>query len=313
MWYTNKKAQVYWPGIFQCCHWKTFKVNNSFILQGVVIKDHDHRMHSDLGDWRHCAYDKGSCKMPDGAQAIWTVNTKERCRYIKYMKVTGQLWGNSFMTHDQTLALTFVEQTRVRDCENRTLRVAQQGVAFHILDNIQQVDYRKLKSLHSRMKREINAEIRTHGNETIKLQIFNVSTARVTMGVVYPLVKFNDTERRQFYVLKMNLYNGSTGKYIDEMYMPKTKLAYKMYTMRVGFLHRKTYGPVFTVLKLKNHVICSFVVLQVQYQTSHSKMRVRRQTEQTDNLQTDNSLLTAQLQATIRFTESTHYIVHAMQ
>ena len=77
MWHTTKKAQVYWPNIFQCCHWKTFRVNNSFILKGKVIKDHNHKMHSSLGDWRHCDYNKGSCNMSDGAQAIWTVDKKE--------------------------------------------------------------------------------------------------------------------------------------------------------------------------------------------------------------------------------------------
>ena len=68
MWYTTKKAQVYWPNIFQCCQWKTFRVNNSFILRGKVIKDHNHKMHSSLGDWRHCEYHKGSCQIPNGAQ-----------------------------------------------------------------------------------------------------------------------------------------------------------------------------------------------------------------------------------------------------
>ena len=62
------------------------------------------------------------------------------------------------------------------------------------------------------MKREINAEIRTHRTETLKLQIFNVSTAKFTTGVVYPLVKFN-MEQWQFYILKMNLYNGTTRKH----------------------------------------------------------------------------------------------------
>ena len=71
MWHTTKKAQV------MCCHWKTFRVNNSFILKGKVIKDHNHKMHSSLGDWRHCDYNKGSCNMSNGAQALWTVNKKE--------------------------------------------------------------------------------------------------------------------------------------------------------------------------------------------------------------------------------------------
>ena len=38
-------------------------------MKGKVIKDHNHKMHSSLGDWRHCEYNKGSCNMSDGAQA----------------------------------------------------------------------------------------------------------------------------------------------------------------------------------------------------------------------------------------------------
>ena len=104
-------------------------------------------MHSSLGDWCHCDYNKGSCKMSDGAQAIWTVDKKERCRYIKHNKVTGQLWGNSFMTHDQTLALTFDNRMKTTDCENNTLRIAQQGVAFAIVQHNELVEYNQLKKL----------------------------------------------------------------------------------------------------------------------------------------------------------------------
>ena len=73
------------------------------------------------------------------------------------------------------------------------------------------------------------------------------------------------------------------------------------------FLCRKTYGPAFTILKLKTHVICSFVILQVKNQAPHGKMCVCQQTEQADNSQISNSFLTAQLQATIKFTKT---IVH---
>ena len=310
MWYTNNKAKVYWPGIFHCCYWKTFTVNNSFIMQGIVIKDHDHKMHSDLGDWRHCEYDKGSCRTEDGTVAIWKTNTKERCRYIKYSKVTGQLWGNSFMTNDQTLALTFNNRTTVKDCDNKTLHIAQQGVAFNILESTEQINYDKLRPPRSRTKRNIDIKIGASTNEKLDIKIFNVSTDKVTTGVVYPFIKYNETESRQFYVLKVNFYNRTINQYIDGRYMPKSKLNYKMYTMHVGFLHRKTYGPVFTVVKLKD-VICSFVVLQVQYNKPQSRRRVRRQI---GTSRVSNSFLAAQLQATIKFTEITvrHTYVHAL-
>ena len=59
----------------------------------------------------------------------------------KTTQVTGQLWGNSFMTHDQTLALTFDNRTKTTDCNNNTVRIAQQGVAFAILERTDLIKY----------------------------------------------------------------------------------------------------------------------------------------------------------------------------
>ena len=82
--------------------------------------------------------------MSDGAQAVWSIKEKERCQYIRHEKVEGQMWGSSFMTHDQTLALTYDNQKQTGDCENNTLKITQQGIAFTIIDNVKQFDYEKL-------------------------------------------------------------------------------------------------------------------------------------------------------------------------
>ena len=217
------------------------------------------------------------------------------------------------MTHDQTLSLTFDNQKQTVDCENNTLKIAQQGIAFTIIDNVKQFDYEKLIPPRRR-KREVNIELRQSETKILKLQIFNVSTGKVVTGTVHPFIRFNDTETRQLYVLKVNFYNKVTGQYIDKIYMPESKLQYKMYTMHLGFLHQKTYGPVFTTIKLENHVVCSFVILQVQYATQRDRIRIRRQAEQTPDSQISGSFLAAQLQATIQFTKTTirYTYLHAL-
>ena len=116
VWTTQNYAKIYWPGVFQCCKWVTFAATNTMIAEGTVIKDHNHKMHSDLGHWSQCHYEKGHCTVRNGAQAIWYVNDTVNCKFIFFQNMTGQLWGNSFLTDDQTLALTFTNETINNEC-----------------------------------------------------------------------------------------------------------------------------------------------------------------------------------------------------
>ena len=86
-------------------------------------------MHSNLGDWRGCNYSKGRCSLDDGLQAIWQVERREKCRYVPFQKITGQLWGNSFLSHDQTLGLTFGKRWET-GCAGKWLNISHQGVHF---------------------------------------------------------------------------------------------------------------------------------------------------------------------------------------
>ena len=72
--------------------------------------------------------------------------------------------------------------------------------------------------------RDINIDIGNSQTETLKIQIFNVSISKVTLGIVYPLIRYKDTEKRQFYTFGINFYNITTGKAIDKMYIPKNQL-----------------------------------------------------------------------------------------
>ena len=85
-----------------------------------------------------------------------------------------------------------------------------------------------------------------------------------------------------------------------------------MYTTHIGFLHRKTCGPVFFPITLKEHIICSFVILQVKY-NPRERNRVKRQTGRADT-QTNSDFIAAQLQAAIKFTKVTvrHTYLHAL-
>ena len=109
--------------------------------------------------------------------------------------MTGQLWDNSFMTHNQTLALTFDNQMKTTDCENNTLHIAQQGVAFAIVRHNELVEYNQLKKLQIWKKRAINIDIGNSETEILKVQIFNVSTSKVTTDIVYLFITFNNREK----------------------------------------------------------------------------------------------------------------------
>ena len=172
LWATRHATGAYWPNIFQCCKWYRFSVNNSFIFVGKVMKEHGHSMHSNLGDWRNGNSSKGQCKLHDDSQAIWKVQRREKCRYIPFQEVSGQLWGNSFLSNDQTFGLTFGNQW-VTGCTSKRLNVSHQGVPFEMLsrsgsnEEIKRILSRS--NTKRRRKRAVNVTIE-QSSETLLLQ-----------------------------------------------------------------------------------------------------------------------------------------------
>ena len=133
VWKTQNHPKAFWSSVFQCCGWYTFRANNSIIFEGSVIKDHFHRMHSNLGRWSHCNYTRGSCEMNDGSVATWRINQTESCTYVPHKKITGKMWDHTFLSDGNNFALTFQPNNTFKGCNYGQLHNSHQGIPFQIL------------------------------------------------------------------------------------------------------------------------------------------------------------------------------------
>ena len=309
LWATRHTTGAYWPSIFQCCRWHRFSVNNSFIFVGKVMKEHGHSMHSNLGDWRTCSYSKGQCSLRDGSQAIWQVERKEKCKYIPFQKVSGQLWGNSFLSTDQTLGLTFGKQW-VTGCSGKLLNISHQGVPFEVLHRTgNNEEIKRILSrpkLKRRRKRAVNVTIGQSAETSLRVRVFNVSTDKVAEMIPYDLMEAPLERQEQHYLVGVNFYVQSTGEMLDREVISENQLRTKMhYYVRT---QRRIYSVIFLKLTYQRPLICSFAVMIVKgipETPSGLLSRQRRSTETTTDSDSEPSAIfwAAQLQAVAKYSE----------
>ena len=132
---TNNPVLAKDPSWTQCCKTYTFKTSNCFVLPAKFYKAHQvHHMTCTAADVDHCGYQKGKCQLKNGNFAIWKPSKKEICQYIPYTIISGTATNTHFLNDDQTISITFSNQT-FSECGNTGLQMSLQGIVFRFLSN----------------------------------------------------------------------------------------------------------------------------------------------------------------------------------
>ena len=158
LWRTNNQPDWSYPGGgIHCCYWKESISTNAYLYKVTVYKQHHlQEMESTIGDVGHCDYNQGQCQLQDGTFLLWTPNQDEKCEYIPWKKMSGQTFGNSWLSQDGNLALTHENKKTTRNCNGEPLILSDQGIAFQYIPTSQpsQVNpqYKQTKAM--RIKRD---------------------------------------------------------------------------------------------------------------------------------------------------------------
>uniref|UniRef100_A0A914QG59 Uncharacterized protein n=1 Tax=Panagrolaimus davidi TaxID=227884 RepID=A0A914QG59_9BILA len=118
-----------WPLSLQTDHDDT---QNCYLHPTEVIGHHDDEFifkqyHNDI----NCKYSSGVCDMKEGGTLIWEPETQEKCEFIQWEMLDGDLSSNIWISRNRELALTFKNMRKVEDC-NTTFLVSDQGFAVHL-------------------------------------------------------------------------------------------------------------------------------------------------------------------------------------
>ncbi len=151
LWQTNGKLDwQYSAGGARCCWWKDDYKDFYYLYETEVFKRFDAtEMTSSVGLVSHCHYDRSHCQLNDLSALIWTVNKKAECKFLPWKTLTGQIYGNHWVSDEGDLALTWdsgTENILKVKCQTFPLIMSHQGIPFRVI---------------SRSKREINRQ--THG------------------------------------------------------------------------------------------------------------------------------------------------------
>ena len=111
---TQNKIQWKYPaGGVQCCRYHWYEATNVYMYTGHVYKRfREHNVESTLGDTRGCRYKQQACALADKSIIIWEVNKKALCSHIPWTKVKGVQYGNTWVSDDHQMALTFTPKKR---------------------------------------------------------------------------------------------------------------------------------------------------------------------------------------------------------
>ena len=328
VWKTQKHTKAFWPSIFQCCGWYTFKVNNSIIFEGMVIKDHFHSMHSNLGKWSQCNYTKGVCTMEDGSTAVWHVNKTESCSYIPHKNITGKIWDSTFLSNNNNLALTFQKNHTINECNYNQLITSHQGILFQIL-SIQNLNtnINKIRNGHKWTKRSIHTTIGTSDHHIMDIYIVNISTGTVPCGIAHRIFRYGLQQTIQIYLLHHTFYDTSNN-IIDPATISPSQVQLQTHKCICRTSNEWQYSIVFDKFSYRENLTCSLVFLIVRKRhhnpptiTIKQYSRVKRVITDSSSIQTDTAYLTAQIQAVAIYAEmavrhaylqALHSVCHSM-
>ena len=77
---------------------------------------------------------KGEMQLNDGAFALWTPNSTERCQYIPYTTIYGTTTETHFLNDEHTISLTFNRNTSSSECNKNDPILSQQGLVFRFIN-----------------------------------------------------------------------------------------------------------------------------------------------------------------------------------
>ena len=329
IWKTQKCTNTFWPSVFQCCSWYTFKANNSIIFEGTVIKDHFHSMHSNLGKWSQCNYTKGTCMMEDGSTAIWQVKKSEACPYIPHKNITGKIWDSTFLSNDNNLALTFQKNKTFSECNYNQLITSHQGIPFQILD-IQDLNANISKIRNGQKqwtKRSIHTTVGMSDHYTMDIYIVNISTNAVPHGIIHRIFKYDTQQLIQIYLLHYTFYD-ILNNIIDPATISSAQIQLRTHRRKSGRHNEWQYGIVFDKFSYPRNLTCSLVFLTVRKRhhnpptiTTNRHARIKRATMDGSSIQTDTAYITVQIQAVAiyaktavhhAYLQALHSVCHSM-
>jgi hypothetical protein len=138
LWTTGKDLEYTTPGggLLQCCRWYRYEVTNYYLVPATVYKRHDlPGFRSTAADVSHCDdYLDGECQLFNQT-LIWKPQMKTRCQFIPFTILNGTKTGNMWISEDEQLALTTMNNESFTDCDH-TLHMTDQGIPYQVLASI---------------------------------------------------------------------------------------------------------------------------------------------------------------------------------
>ena len=121
-------------GLPECCRWHEYSITNYFATPIRVYKQHGRKNFECTGaDVTSCpGYFNNACQLDEMA-LVWTANETASCNYLFFKEMAGWSSGNSWISKDNQLALTFSQSDVVKDCGN-SVKLSDQGIPYQVVD-----------------------------------------------------------------------------------------------------------------------------------------------------------------------------------
>ena len=121
-------------GLPECCRWHEYSITNYFATPIRVYKQHGRKNFECTGaDVTSCPGYFNNASQLDEMNLVWTANETASCNYLFFKEMAGWSSGNSWISKDNQLALTFSQSDVVKDCGN-SVKLSDQGIPYQVVD-----------------------------------------------------------------------------------------------------------------------------------------------------------------------------------
>lgn len=114
-------------GSFQ---WKHSQATNCFGYHATIgIHGKNRLIQSQIAKAEECHLDEGTCQLSDGTRLVWDLpEDMNFCQFVRLGTFRGRRAGNSWVSNDNQMALTWSGESREETACNRTYRRTDQGL-----------------------------------------------------------------------------------------------------------------------------------------------------------------------------------------